>query len=74
MRYGFDIFEAQAAWTEGDRRAAAIWLLTAGEPASAIEPAVMRCSCEPPTTISVDLVRLSRCPIVCHRCECPFTP
>ncbi|WAS91953.1 hypothetical protein [Nannocystis punicea] len=24
VRYGFDIFEAQAAWTEGDRRAAAI--------------------------------------------------
>lgn len=28
--YGFDIFEAQAAWTDGDRQAAAHWLLTCG--------------------------------------------
>ncbi|MCY0985781.1 hypothetical protein OV203_01475 [Nannocystis sp. ILAH1] len=74
VRYGFDIFEARAAWTEGDRRAAAIWLLTAGETVPAIQPVVMRCSCEPPVMITVDLVRLSRSPIVCHRCECPFIP
>lgn len=74
VNYGFDIFEAQAAWTDGDRKAAAHWLLTSGTPTRAAEPITMECGCEPPLRISIDLFKLGNANIVCHTCTCPFIP
>ena len=73
VNYGFDIFEAQAAWTDGDRQAAAYWLMTCGTRPRSVEPATVECGCEPPLRISIDLITHGGKNIVCHACTCPFT-
>jgi hypothetical protein len=73
VNYGFDIFEAQAAWTDGDRQAAAYWLVTCGTRPRSVEPATVECGCEPPLRISIDLITHGGKNIVCHACTCPFT-
>ena len=74
VRYGFDIFEAQVAWTLGDCRAAAVWLLTSGKSERANELIELECRCDPPLRVTTERVRLGWSPILCRQCECPFAP